>query len=83
MADTCQEVLKKHGVHANIRLLNDNTAPHPGSGLYSLPVASEPWHLHQCSVLWITFPSTGPSSLAPVPVGATDRCQNLVPPGAS
>jgi len=33
MADACQEVLKKHGLHANIRLLNDNTAPQAGAAL--------------------------------------------------
>jgi RNA 3'-terminal phosphate cyclase (ATP) len=33
MADACQEALKKHGLHADIRLLNDNMAPQTGAAL--------------------------------------------------
>jgi RNA 3'-terminal phosphate cyclase (ATP) len=33
MADACQEVLTRRGVHADIRLLNDDTAPQAGAAL--------------------------------------------------
>jgi RNA 3'-terminal phosphate cyclase (ATP) len=33
MADACQETLKKRGLHADIRLLHDDTAPQAGAAL--------------------------------------------------
>jgi RNA 3'-terminal phosphate cyclase (ATP) len=33
MADACQEVLKSRGLHADVRLLNDDTAPQAGAAL--------------------------------------------------